>query len=574
MHDTTLDKSLATVSRGNEDAIEVAGDSGGLLVRRGLLRFNIPPFISAGQITQAVLHIYGKEGSTVSISMHPVTASWYERDFANPAGTGFLSYGATWNCRGGDDNATAWAAAGGDYDQAAGTAVTIGNGWNAVDVTGFVSSNFENLRLFGVLLKLADEAGTAGQELGSREAGEAQAPYLELTVDLGLPENTYLYPLAADIYIDEEEPDHNFNWKTRVLISWHPAKGTARGLWKFDVPAGIDASRIDSAILFLSGSEHAMNYNELEVACHALNQPFDEGLDTWNSLAGGDYTSDNATGTLCQEILPGAPVNWRAQIDVTSLLAGNLDKIRDNGLLIRSAGEGSMKLHQNMAAREAYDITDRAAYLEIKVTPTTVLTSTTTSASSSGGGGGGGGGGGATTSSSSTSSIATTTSTSIPADDLSTTTTAVEPPPETTTTTTAEPQQCVIEQLLPGSPDQIAVFRKLRDERMAQSGSGLLLTALYYVYNKEASAILKSNAGLRTAAQGCLRDLLPAVAAGLQSGDEIVMSPKELAGLVGLLQNLQAHGSGGLRLAIGYALQQMADGEMLNVMKIDVENDQ
>ena len=54
-------------------------------------------------------------------------------------------------------------------------------------------------------------------------------------------------PAVADVYIDQESPATNFNDKTRLLISYHPTKGAARGLWKFNIPGTIDAAQIESA---------------------------------------------------------------------------------------------------------------------------------------------------------------------------------------------------------------------------------------------------------------------------------------------------------------------------------------
>ena len=44
---------------------------------------------------------------------------------------------------------------------------------------------------------------------------------------------------TADVYIDQltsPARGHNLNDKTRLVISYHPTYGIARGLWKFNIP--------------------------------------------------------------------------------------------------------------------------------------------------------------------------------------------------------------------------------------------------------------------------------------------------------------------------------------------------
>ncbi len=181
-------------------------------------------------------------------------------------------------------------------------------------------------------------------------------------------------PTLTDVYIDQRYPDTNLNTKTRVLISWHPTYGIARGLWKFDIPTEVDTSQIQSALLHLSGSIHTGGGTALDVCCYALNTPFGEDTATWNLLAGGNY--DNTTcsaGTL--------PVgnDWDATIDITTLLQQKLDKVRTNGILMKKQDEGGVKSYQSVASKESTDPEDFGAYIVISDTPvTTTIASTTT----------------------------------------------------------------------------------------------------------------------------------------------------------------------------------------------------
>ena len=204
------------------------------------------------------------------------------------------------------------------------------------------------------------------------------------------------------MYIDQESPTTNFNDKTRLLISYHPTKGAARGLWKFNIPGTINAAQIQSATLHVSGSIHTGGGTALSVYCYALNSPFAENAETWNTQNGGDYDA----GVFSSGSLPSGN-DWEAAIDVTTLAKGNLAKLRNNGMLMKKQQEGPTKEYQNIASRETTDPEDFVAYLKIVIA--SARTTTTTAAST-------------------TSTIPVTTSTtSVPA---VTTTTIPLPPPE------------------------------------------------------------------------------------------------------------------------------------------------
>ena len=162
---------------------------------------------------------------------------------------------------------------------------------------------------------------------------------------------------TADVYIDQcltctpVGLDTNYNTKTRLIVSYHPTKGLARSLLKFAIPDDIEDSQIQSAVLHLSSSAHTGGSSVVvNISCYALNAPFNEATDTWNSLNGGNYdASIFSPGSL------PAGNTWQTTIDVTTLLAGNLSKVRDNGILIKLATEGPDKLYQNIASRECDD---------------------------------------------------------------------------------------------------------------------------------------------------------------------------------------------------------------------------
>ncbi len=369
MADARLDQRDPGDNFGTGTTMKIVGDPLSTEVVRSIIRFNIPSFVSPGQIQSAVLHLNGRSGDDVAINIHPVTAYWYEKDLFEPDTTQLI-WGATWNSPGGDWSGYTWATAGGDFDAAESQAATIASGWNTIDITTLLTDNLDTIRKFGIMMKLQDETLDQFRSIYSRDNADRH-PYLELVVDLGLPGDTYLCPVTSDIYIDSGR-DYNLNFKTRVLVSWHPTYGTSRGLWHFEIPPGISEASIESATMHISGSEHSLSLKTFDVDLSALNTPFDEETDTWASLSGGDYDAGvTSTGSLPGTLNP-AMTNWYAALDVTTLLAGNLDKVRNNGVLMKQTTEGVAKLHQNIASREAYDPTDVAAYLEINVKPTLI----------------------------------------------------------------------------------------------------------------------------------------------------------------------------------------------------------
>lgn len=178
---------------------------------------------------------------------------------------------------------------------------------------------------------------------------------------------------TADVYIDQcldcypVGLNTNYNDKTRLMLSYHSTHGIARGLLKFDIPSCITASQIQSATLYLSSSGHTGGGNAINVSIHALKSPFVENAETWNTHSGGDYDP----GVASSGALP-ASNDWKTTINVTSLLTGNLHKVRTNGVLMKLTTEGPTKLYQNIASRECdvatdpnYDEADEPPRLEI-----------------------------------------------------------------------------------------------------------------------------------------------------------------------------------------------------------------
>jgi hypothetical protein len=393
--------------------------------------------------------------------------------------------------------------------------------------------------------------------------------------------DTATYPAIQDVYIDQGKPDDNFDNKTRVLIAFHPTKGIARGLWQFDLPTTLEPSQIDSAIMHVSRNTTAGDGYAIAVDVFALNVPFDEDNATWNAarpgcawtIPGGDY--DNSTfssGTL--PAWSSYPDN--ASIDLTALVQGNLDKVRDFGILMKLHQEGPERPNQNFATKEDAP-PSFGAYLEIRfesetTTSSSSSSSSTTTSTSSGGGGGGGGSPKTTTSTSSSTIPTTTTTTSVPA---TTTSTSVQPPPPATTTTTANEQgQCAVTLLADrDTPDMLHILRTFRDRRLSRNAEGLLITYLYYSHSREAVAIMRADPALAAAARSIVRDMLPALAAAGTYDEALVVTVHQLEHITALVTAIKATASPGLNEAAAYILDRITDEAFLDRLHITIDTD-
>lgn len=185
---------------------------------------------------------------------------------------------------------------------------------------------------------------------------------------------TITCPTTADVYIDAGTANANTNFNVqRVLVSYHSTRGIARGLLKFDIPAAIEGSKISSAIMYVSKNTTAGPGATVNVSIYALNTAFNEATDTWNTLNGGDYDGSVVSiGTLPPwTAWTTVPPVTSAIIDVTTLLAGNLDKVRNNGILMKLTNESGTNVNQNFATKEDI-LPSFAPYLEIIYTPTLV----------------------------------------------------------------------------------------------------------------------------------------------------------------------------------------------------------
>jgi len=291
---------------------------------------------------------------------------------------------------------------------------------------------------------------------------------LMVAVVYAAPAGAVICSSIADVYIDSAAPDENFNDKTRILIAYHPGKGIARGLVKFDIPEEIDAFRITAATLHLSSSYHTGGGNAISVRCYALNAPFREESDTWNTLNGGDFDSSvSSSGKL-----PSGN-DWETSIDLTVLAKQNLEKLRANGMLMGLQTEGPVREYQNIASRESVieeacfpyecDPEDFAPYLDIEYSENTSSSTTAKPVQTS------------TTSlpvTSTTSSLISSSSTTTVFND----TTSIL----TSTTTTTRMPGCLLETIYGENSEQVVILKYIRDRMLRSTPEGRELVRLYY----------------------------------------------------------------------------------------------
>ncbi len=306
---------------------------------------------------------------------------------------------------------------------------------------------------------------------------------------LSLADIIFTCPTIADVYIDEMSPDENFNYRTRILIATDPSKGIARGLFAFDIPDDISSNEILGATLYLSGSIHTGGGFAFDIECYALNTPFDEDLDTWNSVSGGDYDDS----VFSPGSLP-AGNDWETSVDVTALVTGNLDRVRDNGLLIRLQNEDGLDTYQNIASRESTNPEDFALYLEIACEEA----STSSSSSST-----------TTGPVSSTSTIISTTS-SNPTSSTSTTapSTTTTAPPTTSSSSSTSIKVCLIEHLFGTASEEVALLRLIRNEVLCRTPEGRELISLYNEWNPVILQLVEADEELNGILKETLDDLM------------------------------------------------------------------
>jgi len=273
--------------------------------------------------------------------------------------------------------------------------------------------------------------------------------------------------ILSDVTIDEWYPDENFNYKDRLTVATNKNihHGIARVLLLFDIPGDLEAADIKSAEIYLSGCYHCGGGNGGDIGFFALNSPFGEDNDTWNTLHGGDWDES----VYAEALLP-AGSTWNTAengqissdaegMETTGLLQDNLEKVRSNGIMMRFLDEHQEPCtHQNIASRESEDPLDFAPCLVI-------------------------------------------------------------------TTKESEPG-CPAEAVLENDAAALKALRLFRDRVLAKTPEGRKLIRLYYRHGLEIQKLFLSDNRLKREARHGLKNLLPHIISMNASGNLHI--PKEL----------------------------------------------
>jgi hypothetical protein len=255
--------------------------------------------------------------------------------------------------------------------------------------------------------------------------------------------------VLADVSIDEWYPDENLNYKDRLIVATNKNihHGIARTLLFFDIPDNMTAADVKSAAVYLSPCAHCGGGNGGQIGFYALNQPFAEDNDTWNTLAGGSWDESAyaeaplPSGIDWNPAIDGQPAADAQGMDVTELLTSNLDKVRQNGIMMRFVDEHQEPYtHQNIASRESQDPLDFAPLLAVQ---------------------------------------------------------------------TGE-SSCPAELALKNNEETLSVLRHFRDRVLAKTPEGRSCIALYYRHAPEISRLLAADKDLTAKVNCSLRNLLPA----------------------------------------------------------------
>ncbi|MDD1698920.1 MAG: hypothetical protein LUQ36_11195, partial [Methanoregula sp.] len=207
----------------------------------------------------------------------------------------------------------------------------------------------------------------------------------------------------------------------------------------------------------------------------------------WNTLSGGDYDNNpSSSGSL-----PSGN-DWETSFDVTALVTGDLEKLREYGMLMKLQTEGPLNEYQNIASREFVDPQDFAPYLEIDYSEM-ISSSTTTSGPVS----------------TSTTSVPVSSTSSSILSTSSTTTSIIE---ETTTisssTTTARLPLCFVETIYGKDSAEVVLLRYIRDHVLQATPEGREIVHLYYGWSPFIVSMIENDTEFREELRDIMDEIL------------------------------------------------------------------
>ena len=245
---TLYENSTGTLSNGAGEFFFAGrtGASGGNLLRRGLIAFDIASQIPAGSTIDMVtlrLHLSNANLAVpeAAISLHSVLADWGEgsSNAGAPGGTGALATtdDATWIHR--QFNTTSWSVAGGDFVVAASISATVGgigtydfsSAQMAADVQSWLTAPASN---FGWIVRGGEGVANSARRFDSSEnAIAANRPSLTV-IYTPIPEPSNLVLLgcgSALLFVTRRRSLHgkSHRWDYCRRRIWMPISATGQG---------------------------------------------------------------------------------------------------------------------------------------------------------------------------------------------------------------------------------------------------------------------------------------------------------------------------------------------------------
>ncbi len=133
---------------------------------------------------------------------------------------------------------------------------------------------------------------------------------------------------------------------------------------------------------------------------------------------------------------------------------------------------------------------------------------------------------------------------------------------------TVKPFDACPAELIIDKQQDLSLLRRFRDTLLLQSSSGRDMIDLYSVYHTEINAILLRNAELRISVSRLLQEVLPEVKEAVETGQPILLSPKQFTALSGLLENIKTKASPELEAAVSSLQKQLSSGALSNYVQL------
>ncbi|HUY03593.1 MAG TPA: DNRLRE domain-containing protein [Rhodocyclaceae bacterium] len=313
--DTSIRSSIPNKNYGADTSLAIQNNHA-----EALVQFDLSSLPAGSKILSAQFSLYHQSGGNDTVSAFGLTQSWTE-------GTGAGDSGATWNTY---DGSHSWAAAGGDYDPAAGNAIALPaiNTWATWDLTAWTSAWLAGIQPnYGIVL-VATSGGLNSFVSSDEPSNITQRPKLDVSF---LPPcgwtpaaSSVTLPASQDTWIDEAHSSSNYGSSISFTVTKGPRGKSGRGLVRFDL-SSIPASQVlkSATLRLFTGSFSNPKASILTV--NPVNVPWTEGGASWktadgtsNSWKGGGFGGNFGAAAASATIGSSYTSGW-VEWDVTAL---------------------------------------------------------------------------------------------------------------------------------------------------------------------------------------------------------------------------------------------------------------